>query len=428
MIRLLYKPLNRISSSLNILILSPSYRAVGDCSEAIFFGLLHCIDKDKKLLLIKPFESIFFKQVAISNKYLYQLDHDLLIKPHFLINFIFSFLMTVKVGLHFIRSKFRKLLAKIFNLPKKFIINIEESYKGRVYLGINYLYGFSEEQIYGKKEWMELEKKYNPPDIPISIKESCKEFIESNIPEAMQKKWVTLHVTDNANNEARGANIMNYTLAIKYLISKGFHIFRIGDRTMPKAPDLKGVTDLAHIDHNNSLDLFLIQNSEFHLGVQSGPSYLSHLFKKDLLITNLVEWSTALPRKKGNFFIMKKFFYKSNKKRIPISDLLKKEFNFQINTNSCEDRNIYIEENSSADILTALKDFLKYKESDENYTEAQRNFDKKKNLWLKKELLQEDLKIHYAPKNHYDLQRKRSIALSTVSGTMANSFLEENWK
>lgn len=429
MINVIYKLIDKIGRFYNILILSPSYRSFGNCSEVIYFGLLHCVDKNKKLLIIQPFDSFFFKKITKANRYLYQLDHDLIIKPSFLINFLCSFMMSGLAGYGFIYSKIRKLLAKIFNLPIEFYNNDELSDIATQHFGWDDIWGVYEKTIFTEKKLMELEKKYIPPDLPVYIKESSNQFIKQHAPEAIQKKWVTLHVLDNTiNNYARGANIDDYNQAIEYLISQDFHIFRIGGRNTPRYKDLPGITDLAHLDHDNSLDLFLIQNADFHIDVQSGPHWTGHLFNKDVFMTNSVDWSISIPRKKGNFYIMKKFINKSTNKRIPISKFFEHDFNFQVHTNSCADKDYFVEDNSGLEILIALKEFLKFKESDKGYTEAQEKFDRKKNSWLKKELLQEDLIINFAPKGTSNFHRKRIYMMSLVSGTMSNFFLEENWE
>ena len=107
--------------------------------------------------------------------------------------------------------------------------------------------------------------------------------------------------------------------------------------------------------------------------------------------------------------------------------MLEHDFGFQINTNSVGDRDLYVKDNSGIEILEALKEFLQFKEGNKVYTAAQKKFDKKKNLWLKEELGRTDLVVEYWPLSTYNLHRKRSFAMSTVSGTMSNSFLNENW-
>jgi len=55
----IYRLLDKLGTKLNNLIISPNYRSFGNCSEAIYFGLLHCMDRNKKMLIIKPFNSFF---------------------------------------------------------------------------------------------------------------------------------------------------------------------------------------------------------------------------------------------------------------------------------------------------------------------------------------------------------------------------------
>jgi putative glycosyltransferase (TIGR04372 family) len=425
----IYRLLDKLGAMLNIIILSPNYRSFGNCSEAIYFGLLHCMDRNKKMLIIKPFNQFFFKNISIANRSLYQLQHELIIKPSFLFNFLLSLLMTVLAGSCFFYIKFRINFAKAFNLPKFMQVdNKELSELATQKFGWNDIWEVSEDISYVEKRWIDLEKKYVPPDLPEHVKKSSNQFIKQNIPEAINKKWVTLHSIDNTiNDNARGANIDEYFLAVEYLISRGFHIFRIGDKRLPRCKEIKGLTDLAHLNHDNSLDLYLIQNAEFHFGVSSGPKWIGYLFNKDVFSSNIVDWSTDIPRKKGNFFIMKTFFTKSTNKKIPISMLLEHDFGFQINTNSIGNRDLYVKDNSGLEILEALKEFLQFKEGNKDYTAAQKKFDKKKNLWLKEELGRTDLVVEYWPSSTYNLHRKRSFAMSTVSGTMSNTFLNENW-
>lgn len=413
----------------NILILSPNYRSFGNSIEEIFFGLLHCQDKGKKLLLIKPFRKFLFKKINISNSYLYELEHDLLIKPNAIRDFIFSFLITVMASFGYLESKIRLVLANTFGLKETFVNNKDLSRDSCQHFGKRRLWGFSEEKIYNQEKWECLEENYSSPDLPHDLVCKSKIFIENNFPEVGNKKWITLHVLDNTKTKiARGADIDSYNQTIEYLINEGYVVFRIGNSTMPKCNHINGLIDLAHYDHENFLDLFLVKNAEFHIGLGSGPNYLTHLFKKDLFVTNLTEWSTSLPRKKGNFFILKKFYKASNGEKISVLDLFNEGFNFQINTNFYENKNLLIEDNTSAEILTALVDFLEFDIRECAYSDEQILFDEFKNSWLLRELVKKDVKIEYSSNKDYEIQRIRSIALSMVNGTMASTYLKENWK
>lgn len=424
----IFRVVDFIANKLDLLILSPAYRSFGNSVEEIFFGLLYCQENKKKMILIRPFKSFFFKKVTISNIYLYQLEHELIIKPPFLVNFFFCSLMSFLAGLIYLNITGRKIIAKIFNLQKSFYVNIDLVYRAAQRFGINYLYSFSEKEIYGQDKWKELESEYISPNLPRELIKTSEEFINNYAPNSINKNWIVVHVLDNTKTDyARGADIKDYYLAIDYLIQKGFHVFRIGDNSMPDCKR-EGLTDLAHIEHESFIDLYLIQKAFLFIGTQSGPAYATHLFKTDLLATNLTDWSIVIPRKPGNFFINKTFYDKPNNKRIPISELLQKDFNFQVNTNEIDDRDIFMKDNSESEVLEALKDYLSYLGGSKKYSPEQLTYNENQKKWLYDTLINnKDLKIHYSPKSKYNLIRIRSIALSATSGTMAQSFLNKYW-
>ena len=392
--------------------------------------MVFCIAKKrkKKLILIKPFKSVFFKKVSISNIYLYQLEHELIIKPPFLVNFFFCSLMSFLAGLIYLNITGRKIIAKIFNLQKSFYLNHDLCYRATQRFGINYLYGFSEKEIYDQDKWTELESEFISPTLPGELVKKSEEFINLHAPNSLNKNWIVMHVLDNTKiNYARGADIKDYYLAIDYLIQNGFHVFRIGDNSMPDCK-IEGLTDLAHIEHEYFIDLYLIQKAFLFIGNQSGPAYATHLFKTDLLATNLTEWSTATPRKQGNFYINKIFYNKLNNKRISISQLLQKDFNFQVNTNEIDDRDIFLQDNSESEILEALKDYLNYLEGSKKYSPEQLTYNENQKKWLHDTFINnKNLKIHYWPKGKDNLMRIRTIAMSSTCGTTAQSFLNKYW-
>lgn len=425
---LISKIIDYIGEKLNILILSPSYRSFGDSVEQIFFALLHCQEKGKKLILLTPFNKIFGKKVSISNFHLFNLEHEIIIKPSPFIDFLLKTFVSFLDGLSFINIEFRKKIGKVLNLDQSFYSGKEISFKASQQFGKNYLYDHLEKNFKSSSEWKEIELKYKSPSLPMHLKEKAVDFLENNCQDSINKKWIVLHVLDNLNNDyARGANIENYYSAIEYLIQKGFHVFRIGDSSMPKCREIAGLTDLTRITHQNYIDLYLISKSFLFIGTQSGPAYATNLFKKNLLLTNTSDWSTSLPRKYGNFFIPKTFIRKKNDTEISLFDLFKEDFNFQVNTNSLSNRDFYLKENTSQEILDAVKDYFIFKKDKTEYSIEQKNYNRKKYEWLKKTLINNNnLQINYAPKKQKGLIRSRSIAESETSGTIARSFINKH--
>ena len=197
---------------------------------------------------------------------------------------------------------------------------------------------------------------------------------------------------------------------------------------MPKV-DEYGLTDLAHINHEKFLDLYLIDKAKLFIGTQSGPAYATNLFNTSLLTTNLIEWSTSIPRKKGDLFINKIFYDKATKERLALSSLFSKDFNFQINVNDMTDREVELKDNSSEDILETLKEQLTSIEEGVFMSDYQKDFLKAKEAWLQKHLLEnKNLKIQYAATGHEEFTRIRSMALSSTLGVPGKSYLKKYWR
>lgn len=113
-----------------------------------------------------------------------------------------------------------------------------------------------------------------------------------NIP--LDAKIVTLHVREPGYlpnlqyHSFRDANILNYVPAIEFLIKAGYYVIRIGDNTMKKVP----VSSNQFIDgpfseyHCDFFDPYFISQSEFYIGMLSGPYNLAQGFNIPMLIIN----------------------------------------------------------------------------------------------------------------------------------------------
>tara|TARA_A100001011_G_scaffold399606_1_gene509073 strand:+ start:15092 stop:16381 length:1290 start_codon:yes stop_codon:yes gene_type:complete len=428
MFSLLYKFFDFLGKKNNLLLLSPSYRSFGDKTEQIYFGLLHCQNYNKKLILIKPFSRFFFKKISISNSSIYKLEHELIKKPSFLIDFILSLIVTLIGSYYFIYIKSINLYKKIFNLRDSEKSRINLSYAATPKFGRSLLYEYFDGGKFNESELRELETSFKSPTMPKKLIIKAEEFLKKNTPNALNKRWIVMHILDNTKtNYARGANIKNYKLGLKYLISEGFHIFRIGDANMPSI-NLDGLSDLTSINHEDYIDLYLLENAYLYIGNQSGPAFTPHLFRRNSLITNGTDWSTAIPRKKDNFFILKNFYNKKNNKRIPLKEIFKKEFNFQVNSDDISKRDIYLKENSAEDLLNSFKDYLNFIKGEKIFSSDQLSKSEIRKEWINNFLVsKEDLKINYSATNYEEYLRKRSIVLSSAEGKLAPSFVEKYW-
>lgn len=110
-------------------------------------------------------------------------------------------------------------------------------------------------------------------------------------------KIVTLHVREPGylNDEGhfsdyRNANIYNYLPAIEFLISKGYYIVRIGDKTMKPLPikHFKILDAPFHPFYADFFEPYFVSQSTFYLGMPSGPASLAFVFDIHLLLTNRI--------------------------------------------------------------------------------------------------------------------------------------------
>ncbi|MBA4016134.1 MAG: hypothetical protein C0483_02990 [Pirellula sp.] len=114
--------------------------------------------------------------------------------------------------------------------------------------------------------------------------------------------FVVLHVRSpgyhregsNPQQAHRNADVKSYLPAIEEIVSRGGWVIRLGDPSMEPLPQLHGVVDYAHSRFKSDwMDIFLISNSRFFLGVASGLCSVPCAFGVPSLMTNWV--SNHLP-------------------------------------------------------------------------------------------------------------------------------------
>ena len=106
-------------------------------------------------------------------------------------------------------------------------------------------------------------------------------------------QYVLLHVrdgstyNDSARQTHRNADINDYIMSIKFIISKGGYVIRVGDSNMPKLPKIKNLIDYAHSEYKSQkIDIFLASSCKFLIGTSSGFWALNHIFGTPVLMTN----------------------------------------------------------------------------------------------------------------------------------------------
>lgn len=178
-------------------------------------------------------------------------------------------------------------------------------------------------------------------------------------------KYVCLHVRESGyHNDAdkrpyRNASINNYVPAILKIIDSGLSVVRIGDRSMSPCEIMHDqFIDTCNWNKNDYFDLYLIQNCEFYVGMQSGPFDLALLFKKPVLLLNMYDWFFAGPMKFCDRGLLKKIYIPSIGEINSLNGYFRLEHKYtDFNRNIKPEECIFIE-NTENEILAATIEFL----------------------------------------------------------------------
>ena len=177
---------------------------------------------------------------------------------------------------------------------------------------------------------------------------------------------VTLHVresgwTGGKKNDGpsihRNAQIKNYYLAIKYLIEEGFYVVRLGDTSMKKLEliDPHVIDAPFHPNYSDIVDPYFISQSTFFIGVASGPYTIAECFGTPKLMTNypISDYTCAW---KKDLFIFKKYYSEHLKRYLTYDEILTSQASSLAHTESLEKEGLKLVENTSEEILAAVKE------------------------------------------------------------------------
>jgi len=179
------------------------------------------------------------------------------------------------------------------------------------------------------------------------------------------KKWgigkqdeiVCLHVRSGSYGPGRGlanANPFTYIPAIEKILKSGRRVIRMGDPSMPKLPEIKGLVDLAHADEKSSwLDLYLWSRARFAIGTCSGGSEAFALFGVPTIFTN----TTGVARYPfaARSFILPKLFKRTKSKfPMPLTEFVPTPFGRSDAVHHTGYEDVEILDNTAQDIAAAV--------------------------------------------------------------------------
>lgn len=166
---------------------------------------------------------------------------------------------------------------------------------------------------------------------------------------------------DTSYHDYRNADIDTYSLAIEYLIHKGYQVVRIGNIvSKPCSYKDKDFIDYPYTDFvSDFMDIFLISQCEFIIGTTSGLVDLSNAFNKPRLGVNNLPIGYASYSSKDDIYIPKKLKFGENYLGLQTYlDLIDcSNFN-HFRTESYLEFNLEIEDNTQEEILNVVKEYL----------------------------------------------------------------------
>jgi putative glycosyltransferase (TIGR04372 family) len=228
------------------------------------------------------------------------------------------------------------------------------------------------------------EKKITKPTLLITERHKfeSKEMLKK-IGIDLQNDWfVTLHAREpgyaekNSDREFfRNGNIEDYNLAIDHIIKSGGKVVRVGDSSMTKINEKKGLIDYAHSDFKSEkLDILLAANSRFCIATSSGFFAATSIFDIPVILTNTSHSVVYYRLKKNDFYVPALLKKKNEKNFLKLTETMFPPFSI-VNVDVKErykDWNIEYFKNSPEDILFATEEMIERLNSN--------NFDELKKL------------------------------------------------
>ncbi|MDC0253303.1 TIGR04372 family glycosyltransferase [Bacteriovoracales bacterium] len=340
-------------------IVTPLFYSIGNASEELYFANLKARRDNKKLIVLSPFLFTEFLGYKFCNKGLFELESEYTIsKTHKFIEFVLRLLLTI----FFIPTRGMAVV-----LRSKFQINlIEDYYFPRIGIrslwmlpGVSDFEWTTSDKVLWKKEFSDPLRIFLGKKQKLLSLKKCKEF---GIPE--ESKFVCIHVREGGfkndfdRRPYRNADIFNYIPAIEELTARGYWVIRLGDSSMKRLPKMEKVIDYPFTPQKSSyMDMFLIQECDFYIGMHSGVLDTAFMFQKRILMVNMYNWTLGYPLKSCDRGILKHIFSKKKGRFLSVEEILNGSWKLQ-NTEGMLDDNFEMLENTKDEIRSAVVEFL----------------------------------------------------------------------
>ncbi|MEQ1794862.1 MAG: TIGR04372 family glycosyltransferase [Nitrospira sp.] len=393
------------------------YEAFGNRAEDLYFALLKCRRDGLRLIILKRKWDLFGKvRFRNANKQLLNIRHPLVVDNPALE--LFNYLLTVVLSiLRIVGIGIRKACSLLGFRTSNWCVELSDQVFGQAGLWGEATVPFDVKNV--TIDWgRELEEK-------VQVQYRSRAELERVFPDLTGKKFVCLHVRtggffdDHDYSSPRNANINNYIPALRELTNRGYVVVRLGDPAMPPL-HLDHVLDYAHSRaRSEKHDVLLVEHCEFYIGSLTGPIDLAGLFEKRILTVNCLSLSHCMWYRRGSLFIPKQAVL--GNRSLTLKEQIDRHL-FEIRgTGQMVDGVTYLE-NSSSDILEAVKEFLLSPDIREEQTAF--------NCYLSEKVLEyfHATRIWESAEDDASQKLRWAPRLLAARGSICAGYLKEHWQ
>jgi putative glycosyltransferase (TIGR04372 family) len=436
-----YQLINRLVESFNkwsrVLILTPYYRSFGNCAEEIYWGLLKARREGKKALFLYPVPLFWKFCPELANRELFKLQSDFSIPSTSVwcqlagaaLSVIYTLLWRVYALVQRVRGILKHIWPVMAPEPWNNIFHLVPSI-GRVTLWKPedaFRFSWDAVKRMGWKEQYEQPLHLKLPGKKRQEAEALR--VAMGIP--LESWFVCLHVREGGfyrDWEAgvnRNCSTLNYLESIRAITARGGYVVRLGDANMQRLPIMERVIDYPHTPYKSEfMDLYLISECKFFVGLNSGPYDVARMFQKPSILVNLTEWTNCFPPRKGDLAILKHYYSRSRGRCLSLQELLDEPFGCQLLRRSADD--YVMLQNTSNEIRDVILEFLAI-EGEYQYSDLQRWFNEGRVAQIHRWLNNPE-PLFSSDAIEETVERFRWAAhCEAFTGAIGRTYLEANW-
>ena len=179
----------------------------------------------------------------------------------------------------------------------------------------------------------------------------------------------------------RNCDVNDFLKCCDYLTKKGFYIFRMGKKVKQKI----NINNNRVIDYASNgmqsdfLDIYLGAKCSFWISTGTGLDSLAQVFRIPSVFTNEVPLKGVRTTHTNSIFILKHLFDYKKKRKLSISEILKK-IKFKFKGEDFKKKKVSVIPNSPNEILNAVKDFYNFYYKKKSFNKNEKKLQKK--FWL----------------------------------------------